>query len=147
MKRILALAPLFSSGAFAQCVMCFRTAAAQQAERAKVLNLGILIMLIPPVLILAGAGSGKTRVITYRVAHLIEDRNVRPEHILAVTFTNKAADQMKFRVHNLLRAARSGERQESINAVRHKCSLPSRRARSSAAVSAGTTSVQSPTIV
>jgi DNA helicase-2/ATP-dependent DNA helicase PcrA len=62
-----------------------------------------------PVLILAGAGSGKTRVITYRVAHMIEDRNVRPEHILAVTFTNKAADQMKFRVHNLLRAARSGD--------------------------------------
>jgi len=62
-----------------------------------------------PVLILAGAGSGKTRVITYRVVHLIEDRDVRPEHILAVTFTNKAADQMKFRVHNLLRAARSGD--------------------------------------
>jgi len=53
-KRILALALLFSSAAFAQCVMCFRTAAAQQAERAKVLNLGILIMLIPPVVILAG---------------------------------------------------------------------------------------------
>ncbi len=62
-----------------------------------------------PVLILAGAGSGKTRVITYRVAHLIENRNVRPEQILAVTFTNKAADQMKFRVRNLLRAPRSGE--------------------------------------
>jgi hypothetical protein len=54
MKRALAIALVAVPSVFGQCVMCFRTAAAQQAERARVMNLGIIIMLIPPVVILGG---------------------------------------------------------------------------------------------
>ena len=61
-----------------------------------------------PLLIVAGAGSGKTKVLTSKIAHIIEEKKAFPNQILAVTFTNKAAKEMQNRVSEILKKNSSG---------------------------------------
>jgi DNA helicase-2/ATP-dependent DNA helicase PcrA len=79
-----------------------RTAAADLERHLNPDQIAAVIHGDGPQLVLAGAGSGKTRVITYRISWLVEERGVDPGHIAAVTFTNKAAGEMRERVEELL---------------------------------------------
>ena len=95
-----------------------------------------------PMLVLAGAGSGKTRVITQKIAHLIENGIEQAQHIAAVTFTNKAAREMKARVSNSL----SGDKAKGLRiSTFHTLGLDIlRREHRTAGLKSGFTLVESP---
>ena len=70
-----------------------------------------------PLLIVAGAGSGKTRVLTARIAHIVKQHKAFPNQVLAVTFTNKAANEMQLRVSKFLRKEATGLPTISVGSV------------------------------
>src|SRR4051794_22654932 len=75
---------------------------------------------LAPTLVLAGAGSGKTRVLTHRVAWLVQVENVSPHGILAVTFTNKAAGEMRGRIEKLMGGSAGGMWIGTFHSIAHR---------------------------
>ena len=73
-----------------------------------------------PELILSGAGSGKTRVLTHRTAYLIEEKGVNPYNIMAITFTNKAAAEMRHRIAELMGTSQGGMWVGTFHGLAHR---------------------------